>query len=167
MRLAELSDLERLVALYQQYELEAIPAFRLWSLLRNTVARRMIMVAEQDGRLLGAHRVVAWSRRWAMWDELTVVPDARREGLGWALVHRGAQETSRRDRRWMTPKHPSNPMAFPDELGAESGEYVAVGLLRRRRFPGQLRMRRTMGRLEDRVGSTPLARRAMRSWARA
>jgi GNAT superfamily N-acetyltransferase len=128
VRIAELGDLDGLVRLYGRYELDQLSVGVQRAELRETLRRRIVVVAELGGELAGAFRLVGWTRRWAMWDELTVVPEARRQGLAWGLVHRAARETARSGRRWMTARNAANPMRFPAEMRSESSEWALVGL---------------------------------------
>lgn len=165
VRVAETSDLESLVDLYGGYELEWIPPLRRWGMLRTMLRRRMILVAEEDERIVGAYRLFASTRRWAWWDDVVVRPEARGRGLAWALVHRGARETARSGRRWMSATHPDSVLAFPPEMNAESSDWLIVGLARGPRFRGEARLREAADRVERRIGALPVTRRALRKLA--
>ena len=161
VRVAELADLGPLLDLYERYELESIPPIRRWMLLQTMVRRRMILVAEEDARIVGAYRLLAWTRRWAWWDDVTVLPEARGRGIAWALVHRGARETARTDRRWMSATHPDSVLAFPPEMNAETSDWMIAALPVRLRFRGEARLRRAGDVVERRVGALPVTRRLL------
>ena len=166
IRVASQDDLDGLVDLYREYRLDPMPAMRLWSLLGATLQYRAILVAEIDGRLAGAFRLTGCSGPWEVWDHLIVLPDVRREGVAWGLVHRSALEASTHSRRWMTFKNRANPMQFPDELGAEEGDWVGVEMAPRVRVWGRSRVVSAIYSAQHRIVYSDTARRVLHAYSR-
>lgn len=110
-RLASPADLDALVELYRHYELDfATTVPRLRASLRAALAARRVLLVEQEGRIAGAYRADAMTRRYAFWSGMTVDPDFRGRGLGADLGLRSGAWTTYAGLGIIATRHPSNPV---------------------------------------------------------
>lgn len=87
-RLATRADFGALVDLYRTFDLDPVPPRRVAGVLARVLDRHMIVVAEEQGRLVAAMRAETRSRRYLYWGGLTVRPESRNRSLARAVILR-------------------------------------------------------------------------------
>ena len=111
VRLATEHDLNALVALYATFEQQDIPTRpRLRRFLRAALADLPIMVAEVEGRLVGAMRLDWPSRAYAFWWAQTVLPEYRGLGIGNGLMFNAMDYSGERGLRMSGTVGQTNPI---------------------------------------------------------
>lgn len=162
-RMGRPDDLRALVDLYAAYEYQRIPTrWRLRGHLKTVLARLPVVVAEQDGRIVGAMRGEAMSGRTLVWDDATVLPEYRGRKLSLAMNRRALDVTIQLGRGSAGTIQPTNPIRMPRDLP----EWIdfdpdgLVALFQRLsqpvRFRGQNRLRQ--------IAETVEGRRRRRPW---
>lgn len=145
-RLATLADLERLMELYDSYELFAVPTrWQLRQLLRRVLVNGLVIVAERDGAVIGAGLVAARTAHWGVLDAVTVLPEHRRSGVAWAIAARAQALANAMGIGGVFTLAATNPMPL-DHLAADE-TLATAAFVARRRFPGQGRLRHLYARL--------------------
>jgi N-acetylglutamate synthase-like GNAT family acetyltransferase len=154
VRTAVRRDLDALVELYREYELASeTTIWQVRGTLRRVLARQQVLVAEEDGRMVGALVVSGPTSRFYVADALTVLPEARSRGIGWTLGARVQRMANERGVGITAAIASSNPMSFDDaDLGSEW--WAAVGLRAPYRFRGQGRLRQWYGKVGRREART-------------
>lgn len=152
VRLAQRGDLAALVGLYRGFELASeTTVWQVRGTLRRVLRHHHMLVAEEDGRMVGALVVSGPTTRYFVADALTVLPEQRSRGIGWTLGARAQLMANDRGVGITAAIASSNAMSFADaDLGPES--WAAVGLHAPHRFRGQGKLRRLYGRIGRRVG---------------
>lgn len=152
VRLAQPGDLAALVGLYRGFELASeTTVWQVRGTLRRVLRHHHMLVAEEDGRMVGALVVSGPTTRYFVADALTVLPEQRSRGIGWTLGARAQLMANDRGVGITAAIASSNAMSFADaDLGPES--WAAVGLHAPHRFRGQGKLRRLYGRIGRRVG---------------
>jgi GNAT superfamily N-acetyltransferase len=150
VRPATRRDLRELSRLYAGYELAPdLTRWQLWIALWLFLRSFTIVVAEEDGAMVGAIMLGGPTRSWALGDGLTVDPAARSRGIGWTLVAQ-VQRLANEHRLGGTGAiAPTNPMNFAD-ADLDGDWWVGAALRPPRRFRGQVRLRRLYRRLGQR-----------------
>lgn len=152
-RLARLDDLDALVELYRSYELGRIPTVGRWrEYLGRLLVSRPLLVAEVDGRVVGATTCPYRTATHDMWSDLTLLPDFRGQGLGYDLGVAMFRTTLDSGRIFCGVRAPSNPLthhrlADRDQWAVTDDVWVQQPLQSPRRFPGHRRLRRLLYRL--------------------
>jgi GNAT superfamily N-acetyltransferase len=151
-------DLDALVELYDGFKLDPIPTRLRWkAFLRHKLATEPVVVAEVDGRLVGAMRLDWASRRFAFWWGLMVRPEYRGLGLGNAVMARGMEIAEALDLRMCGTIGPTNPMTIVGsanwaETVAEDRhwqqDWVVLWLQPPQQFRGHHKVRRAWERAE-------------------
>jgi hypothetical protein len=156
-RLARPSDLGALVDLYEAYEYQRIPTRRrLRTKLARVLDRLPVIVIERDGKLIGAMRGEAMSARTILWDDSTILPEYRDQGLWLTIARRGLQTAIDLDRGSAGILQPTNRLQIPEELPEwwdyQPGELksVFIRLTPPVHFRGQNRLRRLVEAVEGR-----------------
>ncbi len=80
-RPATIADLDALVELYRSFSLDPIPQRQLAGVLARIFDSGMVVVGEEEGRLVAAMRAETRSRQYLYWGGLTVLPESRRPAL--------------------------------------------------------------------------------------
>ncbi len=155
VRLASDSDLEELFALYERFELDPFPTrVRVRRYLKEAFRRGPVVVATENGRIVGAIRVDARSPRYLLWGGLTVHPEYRRRGIGNDLVAACRAVTKVMGLGVCGVRAATNPMSFRQfRSGIESGAitggiWAEIPLRPPIRFRGQGKLRKAIERLE-------------------
>lgn len=141
-RVATATDLDSLMDLYAGYELGGPPTrWQLRSYLRRLLQHHFIIVYEDDHRLIGAVTVDGRTSRFVTVNDLTVLPDHRRGGVGWSILARAQAIANGLGVGVTWTMAPSNPIdherfQWDDELSCR------VRLEPPHRFRGEGRVRR-------------------------
>ncbi|KAA0232479.1 MAG: hypothetical protein JJLCMIEE_01394 [Acidimicrobiales bacterium] len=139
-RRATIADLSDLSDLYGEYELLAVPTRAgLRALLRRMLLDHLVIVAEEDDRLVAGIEIVM-TRRWAHAANLTVHPDYRRRGLASQLYVQVAEVARGCGLGCAGVMAPSNPIPVPPR-GEVEGLWIDQRLAPARRFRGYGRLR--------------------------
>jgi ribosomal protein S18 acetylase RimI-like enzyme len=140
-RVATLADFEQLVELYRGYELGAnCTMWQLRSIVRDWLRHQIVVVSERKGRVVGAILVIGRTRRYAVVDGLTVLPEYRNRGVAWSLAARAQAVINGMGLSVTACIAASNPMKFDAET-IEDERWVVAALGEPYRFRGEGRLR--------------------------
>jgi len=157
-RIAVGADLDALVELYSEFELfGGMTSWQLRPVLRHLLSRHYIVVIERPGdptRFAGAAAIRTRSRRYAVLDLLTVMPENRGAGLSWVLVAHAQTIANTLGLAGVAALGGTNPMNLDGHLDDDA--FVAVRLAAPRRFRGQGRLRTLYGRVRPLSPRPPL-----------
>ena len=118
IRPATPADLAPLVDLYSRFEQQDIPTRpRLRAFLRDALDALPVLVAEVDGRLVGAVRCDWAARHHDFWWAQTVEPEQRGTGLGNSLLFAAMAHSGERQRKVCGIMGPSNPIRAMEGRG--------------------------------------------------
>lgn len=158
VRLATRRDLADLYALYEAFEVDAIPTRpRVRKFIRECLARGPLLVVADNDVIVGALRVDARSANYLLWGGLTVVPEFRGRGIAGSLVMTAICRTRDLDTGACMVRATTNPMSYHQlepgiELGVLNADiWTEVPLRPPLSFRGHGRTRRLLETLEGRA----------------
>jgi GNAT superfamily N-acetyltransferase len=158
IRFATKRDLANLYALYEAFEADAIPTRpRVKAFIRECLARGPLLVAADNGVMVGALRIDARSPDYLLWGGLTVVPESRGKGIANSLVMTAIRRTRDLEIGACMVRATTNPMSYRQlEPGIAMGVLEAdiwseVALRPPLRFRGQGRSRKLLETIEGRA----------------
>jgi ribosomal protein S18 acetylase RimI-like enzyme len=149
-RRARRGDLGALVELLDRYELGIeLTRWQVRATVRTALRSGRIDVADIGGRVVGALVRAPDGHRFGSVAALTVAPEHRRDGLGWALLGRGQAYLNEHRLGAAIPIAPSNPIVPPPAALSEHRWWVAA-LDPPQRWRGQARLRSWYARIQPR-----------------
>lgn len=164
VRPARPEDEATLFELYADYELNAgIPRRALRAVVRRRVAAGAVLVAEDQGRVVGAVAAVGDTGGYRIVDSLVVRSEARGRSVGTALFVAATRQAMALGLGVCAHRAPTNGMRVTHEQTTEVAaavESARCDLRPLRLFPGHRRLRRAFERLQGDPVRPPKPRRS-------
>jgi N-acetylglutamate synthase-like GNAT family acetyltransferase len=153
-RVGTMADLDALVDLYRDYEYGyEVTIGQLRTTLRHVLRDQSCVVAESEGRVVGATLIVGRTSRYCIVDALTVHPSVRQSGVTWRIGARSQAVLNDYGLSAIAFLAPSNPIVI--ESFIQDDAWLTSRLYPRRRFPGHNRLRTILYRTRARRHRTP------------